>query len=247
MITKNSKNILLADDSSFFRLKLSTILSEAGHRVTFASDGREVIKKIQANPDGIDLLILDLLMPHIDGFAVLEWMKENGHLGRFPVLAVTGVYEPGEVVGRLTALGADGFMTKAFPPEEIVYRINRLLFSEKTDERSADKRIPISVPVDYTVNDTSYTGFILNISTTGIFLHTMIGILPETVVRLKFSLPGSDMVFDIEGIVKWSTSLSTSKGLFIGAGIKFASLTEEESETEKRFIEEEIKRRSLDR
>jgi uncharacterized protein (TIGR02266 family) len=247
MITKNSKNILLADDSSFFRLKLSTILSEAGHRVTFASDGREVIKKIQANPDGIDLLILDLLMPHIDGFAVLEWMKENGHLGRFPVLAVTGVYEPGEVVGRLTALGADGFMTKAFPPEEIVYRINRLLFSEKTDERSADKRIPISVPVDYTVNDTSYTGFILNISTTGIFLHTMIGILPETVVRLKFSLPGSDRVFDVEGIVKWSTSLSTSKGLFIGAGIKFASLTEEESETVKRFVVEEIKRRSLDR
>jgi uncharacterized protein (TIGR02266 family) len=210
MITKNSKNILLADDS-------------------------------------IDLLILDLLMPHIDGFAVLEWMKENGHLGRFPVLAVTGVYEPGEVVGRLTALGADGFMTKAFPPEEIVYRINRLLFSEKTDERSADKRIPISVPVDYTVNDTSYTGFILNISTTGIFLHTMIGILPETVVRLKFSLPGSDRVFDVEGIVKWSTSLSTSKGLFIGAGIKFASLTEEESETVKRFVVEEIKRRSLDR
>jgi uncharacterized protein (TIGR02266 family) len=247
MITKNSKNILLADDSSFFRLKLSTILSEAGHRVTFASDGREVIKKIQANPDGIDLLILDLLMPHIDGFAVLEWMKENGHLGRFPVLAVTGVYEPGEVVGRLTALGADGFMTKAFPPEEIVYRINRLLFTEKTDERSADKRIPISVPVDYTVNDTSYTGFILNISTTGIFLHTMIGILPETVVRLKFSLPGSDRVFDVEGIVKWSTSLSTSKGLFIGAGIKFASLTEEESETVKRFVVEEIKRRSLDR
>jgi uncharacterized protein (TIGR02266 family) len=247
MITNNSKNILLADDSLFFRLKLSTILTEAGHRVTFASDGREVIKKIQANPDGTDLLILDLLMPHIDGFAVLEWMKENGHLGRFPVLAVTGVYEPGEVVGRLTALGADGFMTKAFPPEEIVYRINRLLFPEKTSERSTDQRIPVSVPVDYTVNDTSYTGFILNISTTGIFLHTMIGILPETVVRLKFSLPGSDMVFDIEGIVKWSTSLSTSKGLFIGAGIKFASLTEEESETVKRFIEEEIKRRSLDR
>ncbi len=247
MITKNSKNILLADDSSFFRLKLSTILSEAGHRVTFAGDGREVIKKIQASPDGIDLLILDLLMPHVDGFGVLEWMNENGYLGRFPVLAVTGVYEPGEVVDRLKALGADGFMTKAFSPEEIVYRINRLLFPEKTDQRNTDQRVPISVPVDYTVNDTTYTGFLLNRSTTGIFLHTMIGILPETVVRMKFSLPGSDRVFDVEGIVMWSTSLSTSKGLFIGAGIKFDSLTDEQREELRRFVDEEAKRRSLDR
>jgi CheY-like chemotaxis protein len=47
MITENSKNILLADDSVFFRTKLSDILIEAGHKISFASDGREVINKVQ--------------------------------------------------------------------------------------------------------------------------------------------------------------------------------------------------------
>jgi CheY-like chemotaxis protein len=49
MITKTPKDSLLADDSEFFRTKLSDILIEAGHKVTFASDGREVINKVHSS------------------------------------------------------------------------------------------------------------------------------------------------------------------------------------------------------
>ena len=84
MIVRTSKNILLADDSVFFRTKLSAILTEAGHRVRFASDGREVIKEIQIDSKGIDLLVLDLQMPEVDGFGVLEWINNNGFKGKFP-------------------------------------------------------------------------------------------------------------------------------------------------------------------
>jgi CheY-like chemotaxis protein len=139
MITKNPKNVLLADDSEFFRTKLSDILIEAGHSVTFASTGREVIDKVQGDPDGIDLLILDLQKPHVDGFGVLEWMKNNGYNDRFTVLAVTGVYEPGEVIDRLKSLGASSLVTKGFTPEQVIHCINQLLFPEKADERSAPR------------------------------------------------------------------------------------------------------------
>ncbi len=70
MITKNSKNIMVADDSLFFRTKLSDILVEAGHRVRFAKDGREVISELKIDPGGVDLLMLDLQLPEIDGFGV---------------------------------------------------------------------------------------------------------------------------------------------------------------------------------
>lgn len=245
MITKNAKNILLADDSIFFRTRLSTILTEAGHQVTLATDGRETIKRLREDPDATDLLILDLQMPHIDGFGVLEWMKQNGYIGRVPVLAITGVYGPEEVVGRLKSLGASGFMTKGFSPEEIIYRINRLLFPDKADE-GVEPRVPIAVPVDYTFDDTTYTGFLLNISATGLFLHTMVGLLPGTLLRLRFSLPAPDRVFEIEGIVTRSTTSSANKSLFIGVGVRFTSIKDEDGEELKRFIDNEVKRRSLD-
>src|SRR3990170_613048 len=132
MITEDSKNILVADDSVFFRTKLSDIIIEAGHRVRFAKDGREVINEIKIDTDGVDLLILDLQMPDIDGFGVLKWIRESGRHGRFPVLAVTGVYEPGDVLERLKDLGVNGLMSKASTPEQIIFRINRVLFPDKT-------------------------------------------------------------------------------------------------------------------
>lgn len=241
MITRNSRNILIADDSVFFRTKLSAILIEAGHQVTFASDGREVIAKLKENPSGIDILILDLQMPHIDGFGVLEWMKENGCAGKFPVLAVTGVYEPNDVLERLKALGAKGLMTKGFTPEQVIHRINRILFPQIDGDRQ-EPRVPVSVPVDYTLGDTTYTGYLLNVSASGLFLHTSLELLPGSMVTLKFTLPTSDRVFNIKGIVRWSTPPSASATLFGGAGIIYSSVSDEEKEDIRQFVEEECER-----
>jgi uncharacterized protein (TIGR02266 family) len=171
-------------------------------------------------------------------------MKENGYSGRFPILVVTGVYEPGEATNRLKSLGASSMMTKGFTPEQIIHRINQLLFSEKAKERSAP-RVPISIPVDFTLGDATKTGYLLNISATGLFLHTSMGILPGLSLLLKFSLPGSDMVFDVRGVVRWSTSSSASKSLLGGAGVMFTSIKDEHKEELKRFVEKEIERFDL--
>lgn len=130
MTTKKPKNILIADDDNFFRVRLSDILHDASHNIRFAASGREVIEEISKDPSSIDLLTLDLQMPDIDGFGVLEWINANGYKGKFPVLVVTGVSEPSHVLERLRSLGATGLMTKAFKPEETLQRINKMLFPE---------------------------------------------------------------------------------------------------------------------
>jgi CheY-like chemotaxis protein/Tfp pilus assembly protein PilZ len=238
MITDKPKNILVADDSKFFRNKLSLILSEGGHNVKCVSDGGGVKKEIGEHPNDIDALILDLQMPNIDGFEVLEWMKENAYRGLFPVLVVTGVYKPGEVVDRLKALGVRGFITKDFTPEQIIHCLNRILLPKEADERR-EPRLPISIPVYFTVEGKGNVGTILNISASGLFLQTSLEFLPGTELKLKFILPDSDRLFLIEGIVNWTTPSKAGSRLFDGAGIQFTSISDKNKEGIRVFVEKE--------
>jgi uncharacterized protein (TIGR02266 family) len=203
------------------------------------------IAKLKENPSDIDIIILDLQMPHIDGFGVLEWMKQNGHVKKFPVLAVTGVYEPHDVIEKLKALGARGLMTKGFTPEQVIHRINQILFPTKEEDR-IEPRVPLSVAVDYTFDNTTYTGFLLNVSASGLFLHTRLDLLPGITVKLKFSLPTTNRIFNVTGIVRWSTPSSSSANLFGGAGIMFTSITDEEREELRDFVKEECERLILE-
>ncbi|MBI3398973.1 MAG: response regulator [Deltaproteobacteria bacterium] len=241
MITKDSKNIIVADDSEFFRVKLSDILTEAGHKVRIVQGGAELIKEIQINPRGIDMILLDLQMPNIDGFGVLEWINNNGFRGKFHILAITGVYETTSVMERLKKLGAEGLMTKAFTPEEIVFRVNKALFPDKA-AKPIDPRIPVSFPVDFSIGDVTSTGYLLNISASGMFLHTKKTIFPGTVLHIRFTLPGSDKLLNIKGIVKWCTQMSGEKSLFGGAGIQFTKPSPEDRQMLKEFVEAELKK-----
>ncbi len=238
MITEKPKNILVADDSEFFRIQLSTILTEGGHKVTCVHDGVEVKKAIAKSSKNIDLLILDLRMPKVDGFEVLEWMKENAYSGKFQVLAVTGVYKPYDVVGRLKPLGIDGFITKDFTPEQILYCINRILVPKEVSLR-VEPRFPICIPVYYTVEDMVYAGIMLNISASGLFLHANMELRPNEVLQLKFTLPDPNRHFDVEGVVNWLTPTSPKSRMFNGAGIRFTSIRDEDREELKRFVERE--------
>lgn len=245
MITKDSKTIIIADDSEFFRVNLSDVLIEAGHKVRIVKDGEELIREIQINPKGIDLILLDLQMPNIDGFGVLEWLRNNGLRGKFRILAITGVYEIADVLDRLKELGADGLMTKALTPEEIVFRVNKILFPHKTAQRK-NPRVPLSLPVDFSVGEVLSTGYLLNISATGLFLHTKKTLFPGTNINMRFILPVSNRLLNIKGIVKWCTQMSGDKSLFGGAGVQFIGLSPEDQKSIMEFVEGELKKMELE-
>jgi len=127
MTTGEPKNILVADDSVFFRTTLDDILPEAGHKVKFAENGQEAIDNIKTDPEGIDLLILDMQMPEVDGFGVLEWIQNSGLKGKFPVLAMTEAFDATEILNRVKELGASGYMPKNMSPEQIIFRVTQAL------------------------------------------------------------------------------------------------------------------------
>ncbi len=238
MITKTPKKILLADDSVFFRAKLSTILTEAGHEVRLSSDGNEVISEIKTHPDDIDLLILDLQMPELDGFGVLEWIDKNKCRDKFDILIITGAYELSTIIERLKAHGVMGVMTKGYTAEQVVYRVNRLLFKENFADKKPD-RAPVSIPVDFSLADKRHSGLLLNISHSGVFLHTIMNLTEDTKLDIIFSLYGYDRVFNLPCEVVWSTPPSGPTKLFTGAGVRFLEIASEEEEIIKDFVDKE--------
>jgi len=246
MITKDSKNILVADDSLFFRTKLSDILVAAGHKVKLAKDGNEAINKIKLCCNEIDLLSLDLQMPDVDGFGVLEWIQQNGYTGKFIILVVTGIYVPSHVLDRLYSLGATGFMPKTFKPEETIFKVNQLLFPEKCKTGKSSKRAPVSIPADYTVDGVTRTSYILNLSETGVFIFSNAELSVGTKVNLQFALPRLHLNLNIDGIVKWHAEENIGKNFFCGYGIYFTSISEEDQEILRNFINEETERLGLE-
>ncbi|MFQ5585759.1 MAG: response regulator [Thermodesulfobacteriota bacterium] len=243
MIPKDSKRILVADDDELFRVKLGDILTKAGHEAKCVNDGRGVIEELENDGDDFDLLILDLQMPWVDGYEVLEWMRDNNLTGRFPVLAITGVYDPAHIFNRLKTLGAAGLITKALIPEQVIHKVNRLLFPDM--EPRGRPRVPISIPVDFNVESYSFTGRLLNINAGGLFLHTTEELQRNTTIQLKFILPGYDTMMKLNGIVKWYKGFSGEKRFFSGAGIIFLDLSQKAREVLGQFVKREQDRLGL--
>lgn len=242
MNSEQKKNILLADDSEFFRVKASNILVGAGHAVRLAKDGAEVIRELEDNPSAIDLLVLDLQMPHIDGFKVLGWLKESNRIGKPPVLAVTGAYETSKVLEKVRELGAVGYVPKSATPEQLIFRVNKVLFGEKEFPRKTP-RTPTNIPVDFTIMGRTYTGYILNISETGVFIYSSNEKFhPGDIALLKFSLPDEDKIIEAEGRVIWINSLTGEEALFNGMGIHFNSISMEDRRLIASFVKREFDR-----
>lgn len=239
MITKDSKNILVADDSVFFRTKLSDILMEAGHKVSFAKDGHEVIRRIEQNSSSIDLLVLDLQMPEVDGFGVLKSIEDNGLKGKFPVLVITGAYEKDQIFAILKNLGISGFMSKNYPPEQVVYWINNILFGDKIYDKVRKKRVAVSIPVDFSFGAEARTGLVISLSEGGLFVNTNQKLLEGTMLDLKFMLPGKWNVLHAKGIVRWFTT-GESQSMFSGCGVMFTAISDNDREMIREFIDAEV-------
>jgi CheY-like chemotaxis protein len=123
---KDEKYILMADDTAFFRALMSDLLYKQGFKVKTASDGREAMDTYLASPDSFMLLLLDLQMPKLSGFGVLEDLKNLDH-DVPPVIVMTGVHDSHEDIKIVREMGAAGFLDKSLDPSVAVERIKMVL------------------------------------------------------------------------------------------------------------------------
>lgn len=124
--------ILLVDDDVDALRALEQVLTGAGYTAVAATTDPRAVRELHHAND-YDLIVLDLLMPGMDGFQVMESLKEYERDGYLPVLALTG--EPGHRTQALR-FGAKDFVRKPFDVEELLLRVRnmlevRLLYKER--------------------------------------------------------------------------------------------------------------------
>jgi len=117
--------ILVVDDERAVRESLRRALELEGYQIELAADGQEALQRLEANGDAQpDAVILDVLMPTLDGLEVCRRLRRSGN--RVPVLMLTARDEIDNRVAGLDA-GADDYVTKPFALEELVARVRALL------------------------------------------------------------------------------------------------------------------------
>lgn len=122
--------ILIAEDDPDIRQLVTHTLADEGHEIATAKDGTTALEMLIANPP--DLLVLDLMMPGVDGYGVLKEMDECGLRESTKVLVLTAKGSERDWE-RGFELGADQYMTKPFDPDEVVGMVNELLALTKEE------------------------------------------------------------------------------------------------------------------
>jgi len=121
----SSKKILIIEDDDFLSRMYVAKLEMEGYGLLTAADGEKGLRLIKKEKP--DLILLDLLLPKMDGFTVLEKINQDDSLKQIPVIVLTNLSQKSDI-DRCFALGADDYLIKAhFVPSEVIKKINRFL------------------------------------------------------------------------------------------------------------------------
>jgi len=155
-VAERGARLLVADDNKVNRLLLGRTLQLQGHQVQSADNGRKALEMLRAEP--FDLLLLDLEMPEIDGFAVLERLAADAELRDLPVI-VTSSLEGVAHVARCIELGADDYLHKPVNPVLLKARVGSSL--EKKRLRDQQKELVRRFATSAVAQDLQDSGFAL--------------------------------------------------------------------------------------
>ncbi|MBI4359440.1 MAG: response regulator [Candidatus Nealsonbacteria bacterium] len=123
-----AKKILIIEDDRFLRELMSKKLTGEGYQISGATDGEEGIRSVKSEKP--DLVLLDLILPGIDGFEVLTRIKQDIEIAATPVIVLSNLGQK-EDIERGLKLGAVDYLIKAhFTPGEIVEKISAILLSK---------------------------------------------------------------------------------------------------------------------
>jgi adenylate cyclase len=149
-------HLLVVDDNKVNRLLLGRGLEQQGHAVAFAENGVQALATLRAQP--FDLVLLDIQMPEMDGYQVLEQITSDLHLRDIPVIMTTATEELDSVV-RCIELGAEDYLTKPVNPVLLRARISASL--EKKRLRDQQRELVRKFATAEVAEDMQESGFAL--------------------------------------------------------------------------------------
>ena len=208
----SSKTVLVADDTAFVRDRFSGALENAGHRAVAVKSAAELLAKVRADAAVIDLIVLDLRLPHTAGVDLVREIRKVDD-GRLPILIFSGTIASADEVRDLAALGVAGYVNEYSAVQHILPSLAPHLFPDSFNRRGSP-RVVLGIPIQYRFGNTIAAALTLNLSRGGIAIRTTSPLEAGSKIRVRFHMPGSKRDIDADGRVAWSDRR-------VGMGIQF--------------------------
>jgi DNA-binding response OmpR family regulator len=165
------QRILVVDDEPDAVELVEFNLTAAGYDIMSATDGKEALRKARAAAP--DLIVLDVMMPQVDGLEVCKILRRDPTTSAIPILMLTAkASEIDRVLGL--ELGADDYVTKPFSPRELVLRIKGLLRRKQPAEENTEQIRLGELRIDIPRHEVSVRGRRINLTATEFRLVTLL-------------------------------------------------------------------------
>jgi len=241
------KRILIADDTLPLRVMLEEVLTDAGHEVIGASDGKTAWEIMTSCKFNLDLVVLDLLMPGMSGFEVLASLKKELPDRKFPVLVISGVFKTDKEMLRLKELGANGYLSKTAVVDEILYRVNSVFFQPGPSAKRKYPRVIFNLPVEYQFNGAKHSSYTTTLSLGGCFVRTLKPATKDSIINLTLIGVKDNQNIITTARTAWINTYDENRkaNTLPGMGVEFLELSQEQKQLLNQIIEKKLKEESL--
>ena len=208
----SAKTVIIADDTAFVRDRFQSALANAGHRAVSVKSAAELLARVRADLEQLDLIVLDLRLPHQPGVDLVRSIRKLDD-GKLPILVFSGTIANADEVRDLAALGVAGYVNEYSAVQHILPSLAPHLFPDSFNRRSSP-RVVLGIPIQYRFGNTIAAALTLNLSRGGIAIRTTSPLDSGSAIKVRFRLPGSKRDIDAEGHVAWSDRR-------VGMGVQF--------------------------
>jgi uncharacterized protein (TIGR02266 family) len=207
-----TKTIVVADDTAFVRDRFRTAVENAGHKAIAVKSAAELLARVRADLSMIDLIVLDLRLPHQPGVDLVRAVRKLDE-GKLPILVFSGTIASADEVRELAALGVAGYVNEYSAVQHILPSLAPHLFPDNFNRRSSP-RVVLGIPIQYRFGNTIAAALTLNLSHGGIAIRSTSPLEQGAKIKVRFRMPGSRRDIDAEGRVAWSDRR-------VGMGVQF--------------------------
>jgi len=198
----STKTVVIADDTAFVRDRFQAALENAGHKAIAVKSAAELLARVRADLGQIDLVVLDLRLPHAPGVELVRSIRKLDE-GRLPILIFSGTIASADEVRDLAALGVAGYVNEYSAVQHILPWLAPHLFPDNFNRRGSP-RVVLGIPIQYRFGNTIAAALTLNLSHGGIAIRTTSPLEGGSKIKVRFRMPGSKRDIDAEGHVAWS-------------------------------------------
>jgi uncharacterized protein (TIGR02266 family) len=227
--TVTAKTVVIADDTAFVRDRFRTAVENAGHKAIAVKSAAELLARVRADLDQIDLIVLDLRLPHVPGVELVRSVRKLDD-GRLPILVFSGTIATADEVRDLAALGVAGYVNEYSAVQHILPSLAPHLFPDNFNRRGSP-RVVLGIPVAYRFGNTIAAALTLNLSKGGISIRTMSPLEQGAKARVRFRLPGSKTDIEAESRVAWSDRR-------VGMGLQFERVEPSDQQAVDEFVDQ---------